>query len=500
VQKTVEPYWRLTNQVQLGYDIGKKTRLGASVRYNYENIQNSIAVQNGGNVTYSEGKEVNKDLNINPTITHRFNDQIKTSFRGYASIFESVQDLNVKDQQNSYYDYFKQEFYRIENQTDFAFSDAILLTGGGGLAQEYVSSNRYDSLSTRRKNKIGYFFLQAEWKPLKNLLIIPGIRYDANKAYASVWSPKLAAQFKASEKIRINASFGKGFKAPDFRQLYLNFTNVAAGSYSVFGSLVAVDEVNRLQGQGQIDQVLPAFYQLTDLKPETSAGLNVGLVYSPTPGISGKVNLFRNDIDNLIITDVIAYKTNGGQIYSYLNVNKALTQGFEANLAWQVHKLLNISGGYQFLITADKEVLDAIEEGTVYKRDIQTGISSKLSRSDYAGLPNRSKHMANVKLFFESESKKWFATTRMLYRSRWGTFDIDGNGIINREDEFANGYAQVNVSGGRYFNNGISFMAGVDNVFNYKDEENLPGLPGYTWYFSVFYDFLRHKNSINHTN
>lgn len=500
VQKTIEPYWRLTNQLQLGYDISKKTRIGASVRYNYENIKNSIAVQNGGNTNYSEGKEINKDLNINPTLTHRFNDKIKTAFRGYASIFESVQDLNVKDQKNSYYDYFKQEFYRIENQTDNAFSDALHFTAGGGFVQEYVRSNRYDSLLTRKKNSIGYLFLQAEWNPVKNLMLIPGIRYDDNKAYASVWSPKLAAQYKASEKIRINASFGKGFKAPDFRQLYLNFTNLAAGSYSVFGSLVAVDEITRLQAEGQIDEVLPSYYKLADLKPETSVGLNLGTVYNPTATISAKVNFFRNDIDNLILTDVIAYKTNGGQVYSYLNVNKALTQGLEANGAWQFHKLFNISGGYQFLITADKEVLDAIEEGTVFKRDKQTGVSSKLSRDEYAGLPNRSKHMANLKLFFESGSKKWFGTTRVLYRSRWGTFDIDGNGIINREDEFAKGYAQVNVSGGRYFSNGISLMAGVDNIFNYKDEENLPGLPGYTWYFSLSYDFLRHKNSNNHSN
>ncbi len=500
IQRTVEPFWRLTNQLQLGYSVSKKTRLGASIRYNYENIQNSIAVENGGSIIYSEGKEINNDLNINPTLTHQFNSKLKTSFRGYASVFESDQKLDVKDQGNNYNDFFKQEFYRIENQTDITFSEELMFSAGGGWVQEYVRSNRYDSLSTRRNNSVGYFFLQGEWRPFTKLAIFPGVRFDDNKAYASLWSPKLAVQYIANDKIRVNASFGKGFKAPDFRQLYLNFTNIAAGSYSVFGSLVAVDEVSRLQADGQIDHILPAYYQLADLKPETSAGLNLGVQFDPSSRISAKLNFFRNDIDNLILTDIIAYKTNGGQIYSYLNIKRALTQGVEMNASWKLNQFFILSGGYQFLLTADKDVLDAIEEGTVFKRDQQTGISSKLSRNEYAGLPNRSKHMANLKVFFESAEMKWFATSRILYRGRWGTTDMDGNGIINRSDEFAKGYAQVNISGGRYFNNGISVMAGVDNLFNYKDVDNLPGQPGYTWYLSFSYDFLKHKNSNKQSN
>ena len=66
----------------------------------------------------------------------------------------------------------------------------------------------------------------------------------------------------------------------------------------------------------------------------------------------------------------------------------------------------------------------------------------------------------------------------MICRSRWGTSDLDGNGLINRDDEFARGYMQVNLAGGYRINRMIHLMAGIDNLLNYSDPYNLPGQPG----------------------
>jgi outer membrane receptor for ferrienterochelin and colicins len=71
---------------------------------------------------------------------------------------------------------------------------------------------------------------------------------------------------------------------------------------------------------------------------------------------------------------------------------------------------------------------------------------------------------------------------------------MEGNGIINRSDEFAKGFLLVNTSAGRRFKNGVQIMAGVDNLFNYKDADNLPGLPGINWYTTITYNFLNHPN------
>jgi outer membrane receptor for ferrienterochelin and colicins len=472
----------------MAYQFSERSRFNMDLRYNQEVIQNTIAVQNLGSTVISRGQETNRDINLIPSFTHRFNQRIRTSFRGYVSRFQSQQELEVKNALQGYDDRFRQGFYRLENQTDISWNPKMETNIGGGYVYETVSSNRYDSLATQRSNRIGYVFLQQEWRPLEKFTLIGGLRFDDNQNYASVFSPKLSLQYRINEKWAFTASAGRGFKAPDFRQLYLNFTNVAAGSYSVFGALVAKSEITTLQQAGQIDQLLPSYGKLADLKPETSTGLNAGVQYTAGKKLQVRLNLFRNDISNLILTDVIAFKTNGGQIFSYLNISEAFTQGAELEGSWKALQALEVSGGYQFLMTADKAVLEQIDAGQVFQRDELTGTSSRMKRSDYAGLPGRSRHMANLKFFYNPANEKWFATARAMYRSGWGTTDLDGNGIINRDDEFASGFVQVNISGGYTLMPGLRLMAGIDNLFDYKDEVNMPGLPGINPYMSISAD------------
>jgi outer membrane receptor for ferrienterochelin and colicins len=499
VQKTVEPFRRTTQQVNAAYRIDDRTRLSLGFRNHLEDIRNTIVVQNLGTSLLSRGSEVNRDLNLTPVLSHTFNERVRTTLRGYLSRFSSEQVLDVSDAAGAgnYMDRFRQTFARIENQTDIEFHEGSNLTLGVGFLRESVRSNRYDSQETKRTNPVGYLFVQQEWRPIDRISLIGGLRFDHNGNYASVLSPKLALQYRFGERLKLNASVGRGFKAPDFRQLYLNFTNVAAGGYTVFGALVAADEVVMLKAAGQIDQILPSFSALADLKPETSTGLNLGLHFQPSEKWSFRSNLFRNDISNLILTDIIAYKSGGGQIFSYLNISRVLTQGSETEVSWRPSGTLTLSGGYQYLVTADKDVLERISSGQVFKRDGATGLSSRMARSDYAGLPGRSKHMANLKVFLESADARWFSTIRLMYRSRWGTADLDGNGLINRPDEFARGFLQLNLSAGRSFGQGFRVMAGIDNVLNHRDPLNLPGLPGINPYLSVSF---RPKETLNPVN
>ena len=111
-----------------------------------------------------------------------------------------------------------------------------------------------------------------------------------------------------------------------------------------------------------------------------------------------------------------------------------------------------------------------------------------MTRSDYFGLPNRSKHLLNIKLNFEKNS--YFANIRTIYKSKWAIADKNGNGLYDNNDEFADGYVQVNFSAGKTFKNGLKFQLGSDNITNYVDASNLPNLPGRTFYISIQYNFL----------
>lgn len=483
LQKTVEPYQRLTNQLSFSQPIGERWKILLMARQNHVYINNTIAVQNGGNTIVSKGFEKNNEYNFNPSIHYNNKGKLNNAFRGYFTGFTGLQELQVKDALGGYNDQFKQRFSRLENQTDWHIRNTSSLTAGVGHILESVQSNRYDSMSTKRNNSISYFFLQHEEKFTDKLTFIGGFRYDANKAYASVFSPKAAFQYKHSDKLSFNFSYGKGFKAPDFRQLYLNFTNLAAGAYSVFGTEVASREVKRLIDQNLIDQTTSIFNDIAILKPEVSGGINMGARFQLPYGVDANINIFRNDISNMIVTDVIAFKKSGGQIFGYFNLKRALTQGVEIDVTKKVSKNISIKSGYQYLYTADKEVLSSIKKGDVFQRNLQSGLASRMGILNYAGLPFRSKHNANIKLTHELQSG-FFSTLRFLYRSRWGTYDMDGNGLINRSDEYANGFLQLNVSTGYKFKERWDLLVGIDNILNYKDLQNLPGNPGRVGYIN----------------
>jgi outer membrane receptor for ferrienterochelin and colicins len=492
VERTVAPLWRLTNQLQLTYPISNKTKVDLSVRYSYEHIKNEYAVSNIGSTTYSQGKEIHKDFNINPVISHTFNTRLKSTLRLYATRFQATQTLNTSSSASSLYDdHLDHQFLRAENQTDLTLNNWVSINVGAGFTQEGVKSTRYETANDRKTNNIGYGFAQGELSPFKKLTLIAGFRYDYNQLFASAFSPKLAAMFKVNDKLKFTASIGRGFKAPDFRQLYLSFTNTAAGSYSVFGTLEAQSQIKKLDQLGQIQSFESDYYRLTDLKPEFSTGINIGTQFQPAKKLTVSINAFRNDIKNLIDTRIVAYYKSGSQIYSYLNVKRAYTKGIEAEAAYRINSHFMLSGGYQLLYTADKEQLADIKAGRVYTKDA-SGFPRLMDKSEYFGLPNRSRHMGNMKLLYENNA--FFINLRAIYRGKWAVSDKDGNGLYNDNDEFADGYVQLNLSVGKQLKNGFRLQAGSDNISNYEDVNNLPNLTGRTFYFLVGYNFSKHKN------
>ncbi|NBO57222.1 MAG: TonB-dependent receptor, partial [Actinobacteria bacterium] len=317
---------------------------------------------------------------------------------------------------------------------------------------------------------------------------IAGVRYDDNQLFAAALTPKFAIKFKPSDKWSVNASVGRGFKAPDFRQLYLNFTNNAAGGYSVFGSQDAIKVINELNRLGQIAELLPDFARLASLTPEYSTGINLGAEYRPIASLLFRFNAFRNDISSLIDVRQVATRINGSQIFSYLNVKRAFTQGVEPEFQWQLDKRWQLQGGYQFLQTGDKDERDRIRKGTEYVRT-EAGTSRVMKLREYVGLPNRSKHQSQLKLQYQTANER-FVYLRLIYRSRWTVANSNGNGVYDVQDEYANGFMQVNLSGGLPLRKNIQLQAGIDNLLNYQDVNNLPNLPGRNIYLTLNWKLL----------
>ena len=479
------PIRRLTHQTTIQRALGSKAEFRLLFRANQDRIQQEFSVRNNGQVIDSYGREQNHELNLQPTLTVRATKNIQLHTRGYFTRYVGDQQLNfIQKPDSSYLDRFEQDLYRIEQQLDWTRGASDLIVGLG-YQSDQARSTRYDALSSRKQNRIAYAFAQWEWRLNAQWISIAGVRYDDNQQFAAALTPKWAIRFKPNDKWSFNASVGQGFKAPDFRQLYLNFTNNAAGGYSVYGTQDAIRIITELDRIGQIAELKPEFDRLTELSPEFSTGINLGAEYRPTQTFNIRVNGFRNDIRSLIDVRQVATRIDGSQIFSYLNVKRAFTHGVETEFRWQLKTSWQLSGGYQWLRTGDKDEWARIKKGLEYTRS-SDGTSRVMNKNEYVGLPNRSKHQAQFKLTYQPSEAR-FIFLRCFYRSRWTVANSNGNGVHDVQDEFANGFFQVNLSGGLPLRKNLQLQAGIENLLNYQDISYLPNFPGRNIYVTLNY-------------
>lgn len=480
-ENTVSPFTNYTFQTRLTYDLSSRTRISLSGRFFSEEQESITNIGTSDTPVLLDGSGSVKDWNQNPVVTHNFSDKFKTTFRLYSSSYSTNSVLKYQDTGSSYDEtYFDQTFTRPEIQMEYFINPQNAFTAGVGRIWESVKASRYDD---KIKYQTNYAYAQYEWQPLKKLNVLAGGRFDDHSAYGSQFSPKMSLQYDLLWWLAVRGSFGVGFKAPDFRQLYLNFTNSTVG-YSVFGSNVVEEGVRVLEAQGQIDAILVDPSTFGAIDAETSTAYNFGFKIQPDKKSSINVNFFHNNIKDLIDTKAVARKTNGQQVFSYYNVASVYTQGAEVDGSYSLSNGLDLSVGYQLLIAKDKDIVKGLDAGTIFARDPETNSTKRVNPDDYGGLFNRSRHMANAKLFYENKNG-WSGSLRTIYRGRYGFADLNNNTILDDDSEYVDGYLTCNVSIGKTFQQWLKVQAGCDNIFNYTDAQYIPSLPGRLLWGSV---------------
>ncbi|WP_081413752.1 TonB-dependent receptor plug domain-containing protein [Eisenibacter elegans] len=482
--QTIEPFAAYTFQTKLYYTFHKALKLQLSGRF-YSETQASNFALNSGTAAEQRisGEGLVQDYNLAPTLEWRVSERWKSIFRLYHSQYQTRSALNYQSD-NSLYEatFFTQHFTRLENQTEYFIHENHYLTLGIGHLWEDVSATRYER---KQLFETIYGFAQYEWTPSERWNITAGARLDAHSVYGSQISPKAALQYEFSPKWALRASVGRGFKAPDFRQLYLNFNNAAAG-YAVLGAEELPRIIGEWQSQGLISELLLDPTLLGNIRAESSTAYNLGFRARPLPKLRWTLNLFRNDVQDLIETQVVARRTNGQNIFSYRNLSAIYTQGVETDLSYVLSPSFTLSGGYQFLDAKDKEVLDQIDAGQLFSRDPQTLITRRITRQDYGGLFNRSRHMANVKLFYNHEKTGTTANLRAVYRGRYGFGDRNGNLILDDDSEYVPGFWTLNATAAkRFYKQMFQFQVGCENLLNQQNQQMMPNMPGRLWWASL---------------
>ena len=130
------------------------------------------------------------------------------------------------------------------------------------------------------------------------------------------------------------------------------------------------------------------------------------------------------------------------------------------------------------LFAKDKAAEKAFENGSVFARDQETQISFRLDKNDYIGLFNRSRHMANLKVFYTFERWKLDTNIRGTYRSKYGLYDTNGNSYLDKYDNFVDGYTIWDFAINKILYKNYKLGFGIDNVLGFTDTQNISNISG----------------------
>jgi outer membrane receptor for ferrienterochelin and colicins len=475
--KNVEGYHNITVQPKLYYDFSESLKLIVSNRFFNQKADNAAVIESK---TYmGEAKE--NEWNSQIKLEHKWNSKVYSEYELYTTNYKNDSFLNDENNQLFEKTYYDQWLFRPEVRTTFSIKNDKL-TAGVGLNYETLDRTYFESNVNFNSQ---YVFVQYDYNPSGSLNILAGFRYDNHSEYASQFSPKLAVNYKFNNNFSLKSSVGYGYKAPDFRQLFFDFTNPSVG-YTVLGYNVAEDRLNEFEEQGQLLSRTAGISFDKPLEAESSINFNFGGFYKKNK-LKIDVNAFYNLIDNLIDTQVVAQKNNGQNIFSYTNFDKIFTYGVEFNSTYSFTKEFVVSLGYQYLIAKDKSVLDNFEEHQ-YIRNSQLQ-TVEISKSDYFGLYNRSKHTANIKFSYTIPKIKTDINLRVFYRSKYGMFDTNNNNILDKYDKFVNDYFLTNLSISKYVTDKLLLQAGANNLFDYTDPTQIANLAGRQLFARIQYNF-----------
>jgi outer membrane receptor for ferrienterochelin and colicins len=466
-QNTVEAFQNLTGGVGISYDLDKLGNFDFNYKFFEEDRDGTIFITSPGIENKSETNENNISLKYQNKLSKSVNLNIDIYNTNYINKEQQIISSGILNKNN-----FNQSLNRLDVRLKHSTSTGSYYTIGFGFDNETLERT---NITVKPEHKSQFLYFQYDWNTNEKFNLVSGIRYDKHNEYSSQLSPKVSFKYDFSEDLNLKGSFGYGYKTPDFRQLYLNFSNSTSG-YIVLGASVIDEVISELQNKNELSFYNELF--TTDLTAENSNSYNLGLQYYLSPDIPIEINLFRNNIYNLIETNIVGRKNNGQTIYSYSNVNKAYTQGIEIQGNWNPIKKISIKGGYQLLYAKDIDAIEEFKSGTVFARDKVTKQSFELKSNDYFGLYGRSRHQLNIGVNYYMNQNKDNLNLRLNFRGKFALIDSNNNSFLDKYDSFIKAHLLGNISYNKYLTKNISLQLYIKNLLGYKDVENLLNNPG----------------------
>jgi vitamin B12 transporter len=202
----------------------------------------------------------------------------------------------------------------LDSQATYSGAAGQRITFGATGESESTMDNGYGSID--RRQTLLAAFAEDEWNPLPELFITAGLRYDDFDTFGAKETGRATvAWLGPSKSVKLRASFGTGFNAPSFLELY----GVSTG-----------------------------YVGNPSLRPESSRGGDAGVdFYLPHGRGVLSATWFRTDTTNLIVYD---FSVNPG---TTANVDKARSDGLELESRFRLLPGLELRASYTYLEADD---------------------------------------------------------------------------------------------------------------------------------------------------
>ncbi|UCH64096.1 MAG: TonB-dependent receptor [Fidelibacterota bacterium] len=317
----------------------------------------------------------------------------------------------------------------MEAEVNLVYETTTATVNTGAELGRDIYSNERVSGGSHRRDLIG-IYLQAEWQPLSDLVLIIGARVDDNNEITPIYSPRLAAMYTLTERWKLRTSWGKGFRMPSFMDRYMDWSHLQYG-YAIVGNL--------------------------DLEHETSEGVNLGLEYYH-PGVY-QVNViayhnrFVNMIDDFLLEP---------GLFTYKNIGQVRFNGLEIQGRWNVSRSWLMSWGYNY-----------VNNQIVKSQDLTEG----------EPVPNTQPHIAMMRLSHKHSGGRISQALKAKFIAPYqaSSFDPELGRHIKKEHA---PQPVVDYDVRVRLVSWLSLGIGMQNVLNYTDDEYGPFI-GRTFYLEL---------------
>jgi outer membrane receptor for ferrienterochelin and colicins len=247
--------------------------------------------------------------------------------------------------------------------------------------------------------------------------LLPGLRFQDDSDFGGYSAPKINLMMSPNWwpklETRLRVGVGRGYRVPNLKERFFIFDHSGLG-YMVLGN--------------------------PDLTPEKSDSLQAGIEISRGNGFRAEFSVFHNDIKNLIDSDLDPEQSAalGLNIFKYVNIAKARTQGADLILDHRFSARFSGNLGYSYLDAIDRATGNDLTERPEHQ--VKLGVDWRFP-----------KWGTEISLRGSYQSKEFVDGTNLIVSPQWTTFDLKFN---------------------QPYQDHLTFFIGIDNVTDeHRDPE-----------------------------